>query len=394
MHAKRLLHRILSQGCVMHRARLRAVMSGVESLLRGHRLSIAGLGRSLRSNALTKHTIKRMDRLAGNVHVHRERLSVYQTLSRRLLGERQRPVLIVDWSDARSDRSLQLLRASMVLDGRSVTVYEEIHPLSQFDNRGVRARFLRQLQKCLPVGCRPIVVSDAGFRVSWYEQIEALGWDWVGRVRGRALCELDGDGCWRQVSEIYQRARKTPRALGRAKLTESRQHRCYLHLVRQPKRGRQKTTMYGGKAASTHSQACASRHREPWLLATSLDAPCAKKICQLYAQRTQIEGSFRDLKNTQWGFNLRAHRSRCPKRLEVLVMLATLATFVAWLVGFAATTRGLHRRYQANTSRRRVLSIVYLGLQVLSKRTERFTAKQITDAYRTLCDTSPDVAYA
>lgn len=388
MHAKRMLHKVLTHGCGMHQARLRAVMSGVDSLLHGQRLSIAGLGRSLRSRALTKHAIKRMDRLVGNGHVQAERLSVYRAISRGLLGHRQRPVLIVDWSDARSDRSLQLLRASVVLDGRSVTVYEEIHPLSQFDNRGVWARFLGQLQRCLPEGCHPIVVSDAGFRVSWYEQIEALGWDWVGRVRGRALCELGGDGRWHRVSDLYKRARTTPKALGPAVLTQSRQHRCHLHLLRQPKRGRQKKTIYGGKAASTQSQACANRHREPWLLATSLDALSAKVICRLYGQRTQIEGSFRDLKNTQWGFNLRAHRSRCPKRLEVLVMLATLATFVAWLVGTAAVALGWQRRYQANTAKRRVLSVVYLGLQVLDRGTERLTARQVRDAFRTLCDAS------
>ena len=73
-------------------------------------------------------------------------------------------------------------------------------------------------------------------------------------------------------------------------------------------------------------------------------------------------------------------------------MLATLATFVAWLIGTAAIATGLQRRYQANTTRRKVLSTVYLGLQVIEKQTDRLTTKQIKDAYRTLCDASGNLA--
>ena len=266
--------------------------------------------------------------------------------------------------------------------------------MSQFDNRGVWKRFLRQLQTCLPVGCRPIIVSDAGFRVSWYAQVESLGWDWVGRVRGRSLCQIAGDNRWLRVRELYQRARTTPRALGEAALTESGRHHCYLHLVRLAKRGRRKLTIYGTTSAANHSKTCAARHREPWLLATSLATLNAKAVCRLYRQRTQIEGTFRDLKNTQWGFNLRAHRTRCPKRLEILVMLATLATFVAWIIGIAAAAAGLQRHYQANTVKRRVLSTVYLGLQVLEKQSEHFSSTQIRLAYRALRDDVGNVLLA
>jgi len=30
--------------------------------------------------------------------------------------------------------------------------------------------------------CKPIVVTDAGFRTPWFKEIESLGWDWVGRT--------------------------------------------------------------------------------------------------------------------------------------------------------------------------------------------------------------------
>lgn len=118
MHASKLLHNSLHSQChEIHSRRLAAMMSGVEGLLSGHRLSIAGLGRSLSSAARVKHNIKRMDRLAGNGHVHQERFSIYQALSRCLLSGQVRPVLLIDWLDARSDRALRLLCASAVYDG-------------------------------------------------------------------------------------------------------------------------------------------------------------------------------------------------------------------------------------------------------------------------------------
>lgn len=384
MHALKLLHNLLSSQCGLHSLRLTALLSGVENLLRGHRLSIAGLGRSARPGTRTKHQIKRMDRLAGNRHLHRERLSMYRAMARSLVGHLPRPVLLVDWSDARYDRSLQLLRASVVCEGRSVTIYEEIHPLSQFDNRRVRQRFLARLQSCLPADSRPIVVTDAGFRVSWYQQVEALGWDWVSRVRGRSLCRRADRDHWERVGELYPHATTKPRSLGKAILTRDNAHRCRLHIVRQRRKGRVKTTMYRTPAAGTHSLACAARQREPWLLATSLDCMTARQICALYRQRMQIEGTFRDLKNAQWGFRMRAHRTRCAERLNVLVLLATLATYVAWLAGVAATALGLQRQYQANTEKRRVLSTVYLGLQVLTHEPACLTKTSIIDAYEHL----------
>lgn len=382
MHATTLLHKLLSVNCPdIHKQRLAALISGVDGLLIGHRLSIAGLGRSLESAARVKHNIKRMDRLAGNGPLHQELLSFYQALSRCLLGGQARPVLLIDWLDARSDRSLQLLRASAVYDGCSVTVYEEIHPLSQFDNREVRRHFLRRLSVCLPEGCCPIVVTDAGFRVSWYQQIEALGWDWVSRVRGRSLVRLEGETHWQALRHYYDKATLKPTTLGMAALTQHQAHRCHLVLVRQRKKGRVKKTIYDTSAAGTSSRANAARQTEPWMLATSLKGLNGKQLCALYQRRMQIESTFRDLKNNQWGFQLRAHRSRCPKQLAVLVLVGTLATFVAWLIGLAGVKQNIQREYRANTLKRRVLPAVYLGSQIIHRRDKRISSRHITEPF-------------
>ncbi|WP_258000221.1 transposase, partial [Xanthomonas oryzae] len=43
----------------------------------------------------------------------------------------------------------------------------------------------QQLRALIPDDVRPILVTDAGFRTPWFRAVSAMGWDWVGRLRGR-----------------------------------------------------------------------------------------------------------------------------------------------------------------------------------------------------------------
>ena len=122
------------------------------------------------------------------------------------LGGAPSPVLLVDWSDLDARKRHYLLRASVAVNGRSATVYEEVHTLASKDKRRTHRAFLRQLQAVLPVGCRPIIVTDAGFRTPWFQQVEALGWDWVGRVRNRHKMRWCSGGRWFDANRCYQQA--------------------------------------------------------------------------------------------------------------------------------------------------------------------------------------------
>ena len=86
----------------------------------------------------------------------------------------------------------------------------------------------------------------------------------------------------------------------------------------------------------------------------------------------QIEETFRDAKSHRWGFGLRYARSRSAKRLEVLLLISTLATLVYWLAGLVVRARGWQRHFQANTETQEpVLSVFFLGKELL--RSHRFT---------------------
>jgi hypothetical protein len=165
MRARVLLHRTVSDVLYwMHKKRVQSLKAAVFSALSGRRLSVTGLGRSLRSKTHEKHNIKRADRLLGNAHLTSERLRVYSSLTQQIIGPGKRVVVLVDWADLDSKKRSFLLRAATPFGGRSLTLYEEVHSLRTREKPKTHKQFLKKLQSVLPHDCKPIVVTDAGFR--------------------------------------------------------------------------------------------------------------------------------------------------------------------------------------------------------------------------------------
>jgi len=170
MKAIKLLHKNLLTACPdIHEVRLKALMAGVASALREHQVTVTSLGRNLKSKSKThtKHDIKRMDRLIGNKHLHAERKDIYQYLSKQLVGHQKHPILIADWSPMPGREMFQLLRVSIPMGGRSLTIYEECFKEKQLNSTQVHDTFLDELDKILPERCKPIILSDAIFKTPW-----------------------------------------------------------------------------------------------------------------------------------------------------------------------------------------------------------------------------------
>ena len=157
----------------------------VAALLSGGRLALTHLGRHRAGRAFVKHHIKAVDRLLGNPHQHRERDGVYRVLARTVLGGVARPVILVDWADSALAHKQLILKAAVPVKGRAISLYEEVHSMRCYNNARIHRQFLHRLQSIVPEGCGPIVVTDAGFRGPWFRNVEALVWDWVGRIRNR-----------------------------------------------------------------------------------------------------------------------------------------------------------------------------------------------------------------
>ena len=80
----------------------------------------------------------------------------------------------------------------------------------------------------------------------------------------------------------------------------------------------------------------------------------------------QIEAAFRNLKSDQFGFGMTLSRSHHIERLNILLLIAALATLCLWWIGLHAREQGWQRYFQANTTRHRpVLSALFLALQVV-----------------------------
>jgi hypothetical protein len=371
MRALKVLHKMLTKSVPqMHAKRLVALLSGVEALLSGTFLTVTALGRGLNRSAYTKHNIKCVDRLLSNLYLHTERANVYRALCHRLCDSLTQPVILVDWSDIVEQDRLMLIRAALVMEGRAITLYESIYSVKRHNSPATHRRFLKELKSLLPNHCVPIIVTDAGFRGPWFRAVEAQGWYWLGRVRNCINYRLHSRQKWRRTTDLYYRAKSKVQYLGPADLSVKRPYPCHLYLYKKPKQHRKANRSVVHFAKHSNSDVFEAQQKEPWLLATNLspDEFSPKRIVQLYGKRMQIEEAFRDLKSDKFGFGMTVSRSKNVNRLNILLLIATLATWCLWLIGLYAQQQGWHRQFQANTiTDRKVLSIPFLALQVIQR---------------------------
>jgi hypothetical protein len=344
------------------------LLRATTALLQGGRTSLSGIALHLSAMTRLKHRLKSVDRLLGNTQLEQQRWEVYRALARIWLKGVSQILVVVDWSDLTRDQRWQLLRASVAVDGRSLTLYEEVHAQKHLGNPKVHRRFLRTLKAILPAGCEPILMSDAGFHAPWFKAVGALGWQFIGRIRGRNQVFLAHDGIWTPARELYQRAGSQALDLGQGAYARSNPVDVRLVLARRQKKNRQQLTIYGTRRGARQSVNNARRAREPWLLAASpgLSHLSTQGIVALYRQRMGIEQSFRDTKSLRVGLGLEVARSRSAQRFNVLLLIAHLAAFVQRLIGESANARQLELQFTATqrTSRREI-SVLTLARRIL-----------------------------
>ena len=390
MHAEQLCHKIINSACVwMHKTRRETLGAIVLSAIESQRLTVTSLGRAIKSDTSEKHNIKRADRLLSNPHLYQEHTKIYHTMTQRMIGHIVRPIILIDWSDLDGGRNHFLLRGAVSLAGRSLTLYEEVHTLETKEKPQTHQLFIRRLKQILPLNCRPIVITDAGFRTPWFKLIEKQGWDWVGRIRNRHMVKPQGGHSWFDCKRYYSLATTTAKFLGAVQLTRNHPFPCQMVIYKAKPKGRVRKNLAGERTQSKHSKVNAKREREPWLLATSLPvtSKMAKKVVKLYRTRMQIEEAFRDTKSVYFGLGLALNKTQCSKRLQILLLIGMLATWVLWILGSIAKATNQHRQYQANTvTKRNVLSVIFLGIRVANDRRFNMTNGDILRATQYMCN--------
>lgn len=352
----------------IHQTRLNALVCTVASLLDQGKLTLTALGRNMSGDALVKHKIKRVDRLLGNAKLLADKFYIYKQLSNNILKHLTEAVIIVDWSGCCSQQRW-ILQASLAMSGRSIPIYKEIHPLSVISNTTVEHNFLIRLSNIIPKHIKVTVVTDAGFKTPWFKSVRSLGWHFVGRLRSKMQFSFDGY-TWHKTTGFNGKIPNTSVLLGEAILGKTnRIMQANIYAYQGTHKGRKKMRRkYYNDGHPDKNDKYGRMHREPWLLATSLpgDIKLARRIINIYHARMQIEQNFRDIKNQRWGFGLRDSKTENIQRLEILLLIAFIATIILWLVAITAESKKLHFSFQANTKRDgRALSLFSLGWQIL-----------------------------
>jgi hypothetical protein len=354
----------------IHKTRLNCLMSTCITASTSNKLFLTGLGRGAISQTKTSSNIEKVNRLLGNKHLQLERAAFYGSMTFQLIPRWMSPWIHVDWSCINPTTNLYLLRASLSVKGRSIVLYEECHPKKKENNRGVHQQFLKNLKAILPLCEPPIIVTDAGFRAPWFMAVRQMGWHFVGRLRNKNLVLMEDAPTWQLSASFFEQATGKPTHLGHALLTEEKQVPIHLVLYKGKGKNRHKRNLNKKISTSSTSKKHSKAAKEPWLLVTSL--PQARDnpdhIVNIYRQRMRIEENFRDTKCPHYGLGLKKSLTRDPERMGILLLIAAIATWAAWLAGLITILAGNASDFQAHSAKfTQSLSIVYLGREAIKK---------------------------
>lgn len=353
----------------VHKARALAVVAAVASLIRANSAVPADIGRALAVETTPKHGIKRIDRLLGNQHLHQELDVFYGRLARVVLDAR--PLLLVDWTKL-DGGTHAALSAAVVHEGRAIPICNHVHPIKNLACPKLEAAFLDALATTiLPPGCKPILVTDMGYRNPWFKKVLAAGWDFVGRVSSTQSYRPGGESCWVSTKTLHADAGRVPKDLGQVLLAKTNPCEGRLICVKRPPKGRKgsrKPDRKGIHAGSRGARAYRRRATMAAVLFTSLVDLSPEDVVRIYDTRMQIEETFRSAKSHRFGWAQSDARSGSANRISVLFLLISLGMLVQMLLGALVEYLGLHRQFQANTTAsRRVLSLFRLGGMVLRR---------------------------
>jgi len=346
---------------IEHKKRTESVLKAVDSLVHGGKLSLTSIGRNRQDMIQPRSKIQSTNYLLGNYKLNGEVDNIYKAHAQSVLGSPKEIDILIDWSTLISGEC-HLLRASIVCRGRSMTLYDEIHPESLLGNSEVQGKFLQRLKAILGNDIKATIISDAGFKTDFFEQAKLNGFEHLGRVLSNMKYRRKGSDTWDNCSDVHNAATSQAQAIGEVELSKSRALPTYLYLNKEVKKADKKTP----KKRTNKDKSYADKAQKPWLIASSLKVDKAQKIMNRYARRMKIEHEFRDTKDERWGLGFRFSRTRNIDRLRILIMLSVLAIWLLWIIGMATEAKNFHRHFQANSIKnKRILSLVFLGREVI-----------------------------
>src|SRR5690348_13445238 len=127
MHVGAIVQELL--GTSIHQTRIDTLSVLVEGVIRCKELKLTSLGRHLEIDGKECSAINRVDRFLGNPFYQTQSIKIYRVITQKAVGHLMSPFLIVDWSSIPGSHLTSsgehcFLRASLVAQGRSITLYE------------------------------------------------------------------------------------------------------------------------------------------------------------------------------------------------------------------------------------------------------------------------------
>ena len=315
----------------VNKARTKALGYFVDGLLKGGKISVCNLGRSMRTRTTIKHNTKRIHRFIKNEKVVTSHFvtPLFETICNHT---KQRIIVAVDWTYA---SKLPILFAEVISDGRAMPFHWKVaHSNQGYSQNIIEDQFFRELKK-ITKGYDVIILADRGFfRSPLAELLGTLGFNFIIR-QPKTVCIY---------SDCYSGRLGKLEILGNL-IRDIR----YCRLTR--KLG------YFGRLVAVWDK----KQKEAWYLATNLQELNAKTIVKMYGYRFRIEENFRDIKGVRWGWHLKQIGVMDSKRVSLLILIAAVAYLFIMLVGIWAERNGKTKHLVPSTRKRRILSLAFAG---------------------------------
>src|SRR6202161_660141 len=308
-------------GCDLHAKRVDALAAATLGVMTGASLAVAMIGQALAQarGLVTKHAIKQVDRLLGNVGN-----DVWESFARwvpHLVGSRTDIVVAMDWTDFDGDGQATLALNLVTEHGRAMPLlWLSMWKDELKDQRNdIEDTCLRRLSEVLPPGCRVTILADRGFGDrKLFAYLAELRFAYVIRLRGN-IHVSDATGETRTAADWVGRSGRARKLRG-ARVTASHAYQV-------------------GAVVCVHARDM----KEAWCLAASdAEAPAGTLIKQC-ARRWTIEPSFRDTKDLRFGMGMAEIRIAEPERRDRLRLTRAVAMLLLTMLGAAGEGPGVGR---------------------------------------------------
>ena len=296
-----------------------------------------GHGLALARGLVTKHAIKRVDRLLSNQGIDID--AALRHWVPYVVGPRGSINVAMDWTEFDADGQATIMLSLLTRHGRATPLVWLTVDTATLENHRNEYEYqaLVRLADALPADIAVCIVADRGFGDQKLYRVltEELKFNYVIRFRGNIMVTAaDGEA---RTAAAWVGPGGRARVLRNALVTAERYQ--------------------VGTVLCVQDKAM----KQAWCLATSSTEATARMLMSLYGKRWGIECGFRDTKDLRFGMGMGSIHVSSPARRDRLWLLNALAVALLTLLGAAGEAIGYDRYLKSNTSKQRTHSLFSQG---------------------------------